>query len=478
MLAGDGQGLATLGLKVGLTYHLKLTDLPNRPGVELYPTLQLIGHLHRPPDIDPARYPIRIQLDDDDLDDVLNSGRMVTHVVYLEDPDQALPLHLPKDQLVVVTLSPAEDPLRVAAALGRPIAVLNLGNRAPTPDEIQAAPALVPMTGGACPFVGPLGEPCTLTCAIPCPPLPRPSLPRDEYLCDGGDRGGRAGMAPGRDLWGIEPRDTVVGFRAERSKDRVLPTNVVCLFAPRFGAVRRPYGANQYVRVDVAAGHETIQRTELRATRQGSRRLTKNESVLLNRSRSRASELENRQATSVFSELRVLAGWTQGQHVAGFLLTQAPQVARNRDRAVGLITRQPPAGIKSAESAVVTGIVTGANEQVMAWKPQELLSVEEPPDKPGLAVIKQVDQTEAEPGDILTYTITFRNIGNVPIRDVSIIDSLLPRLEYVPNSAQGPAGTVFTARENAAGSAELRWDLRDPLEPGAQGAVRFQARVR
>jgi uncharacterized repeat protein (TIGR01451 family) len=476
-LVGDGDGLATFGLQVGLTYHLRLTNLPNRPGVALYPTLQLIGHLHRPPDVDPARYPIRIQLDDSDLDDVLNSGRMVTHVVYLEDPDQALPLHIPKDQIAVVTLSPAEDPLRVSAALGRPVAVMNLGNREPTPEEINGVP-IVPMTGGPCPYADPTGDPCAMTCAIPCPPPPRRVLPRDEYLCDGGDRGARAGMAPNRELWGVDPRDAVIGFRAERSKDRVLPTNVVCIFAPRFGAVRRPYGANQYIRVDVAAGHETVERAELRAVRQGPRRLTKNEAAQLNRTRMRASELDNRQATSVYSELRVLAGWTQGQHVAGFLLTQGPQISRNKDKAVGLMTRQPPITVKTAESAVVTGIVTGANEQVMAWKPQELLSVEEPPEKPGLAVIKQVDQTEAEPGDLITFTITFRNMGNVPIRDVSVVDNLLPRLEYVPNSAQGPAGTVFTAKENAVGSAELRWDLNAPLAPGAQGAVRFQAKVR
>jgi uncharacterized repeat protein (TIGR01451 family) len=114
----------------------------------------------------------------------------------------------------------------------------------------------------------------------------------------------------------------------------------------------------------------------------------------------------------------------------------------------------------------------------MAWKPQEAVGVEEPPDKPGLAVIKQVDRAEAEPGDTVTYTIRFRNMGNVPIRAVSIVDNLLPRLEYVAGSAHGPKGTVFTARPNEAGSSELRWDLPGALEPGAEGAVSFRVRVR
>ena len=44
--------------------------------------------------------------------------------------------------------------------------------------------------GAPCPFVGPVGG----RCAVPCgpvrgtaPPPGRPWIPRDEYLCDGGD---------------------------------------------------------------------------------------------------------------------------------------------------------------------------------------------------------------------------------------------------------------------------------------------------
>ena len=114
----------------------------------------------------------------------------------------------------------------------------------------------------------------------------------------------------------------------------------------------------------------------------------------------------------------------------------------------------------------------------MTWPPMDITGVEVPPKKPGLAVIKRVDVAEAEPGDTLTYTIQYRNMGNTPIRAVSIIDSLLPRLEYVPNSAQGPAGTIFTFGENRAGSLELRYDLPDAIAPGAEGSVTFKAILR
>ena len=92
-------------------------------------------------------------------------------------------------------------------------------------------------------------------------------------------------------------------------------------------------------------------------------------------------------------------------------------------------------------------------------------------------MVKLVDADEAEQGDVLTYTIKFRNMGNIPLRAVTITDSLLPRLEYVPTSAQGPAGTVFTAGPNRAGALELRWDLPGALAPGAEGSVTFRVTV-
>jgi hypothetical protein len=69
-------------------------------------------------------------------------------------------------------------------------------------------------------------------------------------------------------------------------------------------------------------------------------------------------------------------------------------------------------------------------------------------------------------------------MGNTPIRSVSIVDSLLPRLEYVAGSAKGPKGSKFSAEENRAGAMELKWTLPDAIPPGASGYVSFQAVVR
>ena len=103
------------------------------------------------------------------------------------------------------------------------------------------------------------------------------------------------------------------------------------------------------------------------------------------------------------------------------------------------------------------------------WAPHQMTGVEVPPDRPGLAVIKRVSVTEAEPGDTVTYVIIYRNMGNTPIKNVTIADSLLPRLEYVKGTSRGPEGTGFSSAMNRVGSTELRWQLPGVLAPGAVG---------
>ena len=76
--AGDGGGNLTVGLRRGVGYRLRLSNLPERPGVELFPVIEVLGHLHRPEGIDPSKYPIRVIFTADDLDPVLDLGRLLT----------------------------------------------------------------------------------------------------------------------------------------------------------------------------------------------------------------------------------------------------------------------------------------------------------------------------------------------------------------------------------------------------------------
>jgi uncharacterized repeat protein (TIGR01451 family) len=411
----------------------------------------------------------------------VDKGRLVTQVIYLEDPDQALPIALPKDQIPLVTLSPVEDPLRVGAALGRVMAIVRMGGRKPMPDEPADGIFMGgPGAGGPCPFVGPEGGACPVACGpvrgTP-PPPGRPWMPRDEFLCDGGDHGEAVHFGGDGGLQGIDPRDAVIRFD-DGKRPRALPTNVVCLYAPRFAEVRTSVGPNETLKIEGPVRTKFLEKQAMEAGKQGPKRLTQNQAAEAARHRARASGLASRIRPGVHSELRVLSGYDNSTHIAGFRLRQKPELARDREKAALLRERLNALGIKTAESAVVTGVVEGPGQMVMTWTPRETVGVETPPNKPGLAVIKRVSAGEAEAGDTLTFVIQFRNMGNTPIKSVAIVDSLLPRLDYVPNSAKGPAGTVFTAGENKVGSTELRWEIPGAVPPGAEGYVEFQAVVR
>ncbi|MFN9540552.1 MAG: DUF11 domain-containing protein, partial [Planctomycetota bacterium] len=75
-------------------------------------------------------------------------------------------------------------------------------------------------------------------------------------------------------------------------------------------------------------------------------------------------------------------------------------------------------------------------------------------------------------------TISCENVGARKIGNVTIIDNLTTRLEYVPDSAQCSLDADFSSERNAADSLVLRWDVKQTLDVGQSGLIRFKCRVR
>ena len=84
----------------------------------------------------------------------------------------------------------------------------------------------------------------------------------------------------------------------------------------------------------------------------------------------------------------------------------------------------------------------------------------------------------AEPGDEVSFTVRFDNVGNQPIGSVQIVDSLTTRLEYVPGSAQCSLAARFSTQPNEGDSLIVRCVLSEPLPPGKGGVFRFRCIVR
>jgi hypothetical protein len=111
----------------GGIYRLKLTDIPGRPGVELYPTLEIAPATPRT-EAYLAHNAIPFQVTDEDLDQVL-AGNFVTKVIYLPDPEfQELAL-AGVETLVSTRLDPGVDPVVEADRKGSILAIIRVGNK-------------------------------------------------------------------------------------------------------------------------------------------------------------------------------------------------------------------------------------------------------------------------------------------------------------------------------------------------------------
>ncbi len=121
---------AQLGVIVGHTYRLRVRNMPELPGVELFPTIEVIGRLHPPKGLE-HDYAIPVHIDRKDIDLAI-SGNLVTRVVYLEQPQFAAPFELDASTRNR-DIEAAANAIQEADRFGRPVLILRLGGRLPSP---------------------------------------------------------------------------------------------------------------------------------------------------------------------------------------------------------------------------------------------------------------------------------------------------------------------------------------------------------
>lgn len=126
-----------VGLPIGPVYRFKVTEIPGHPGLELFPTVEMVDRLY-PPAGQQLRFPVPIELT---LDELLLAaeGRFITRIVYLEDPLLAPAIAREGDEQPWIEARPGEDPLVMADNLGRPMAIVRLGGRVPENSQPNAA---------------------------------------------------------------------------------------------------------------------------------------------------------------------------------------------------------------------------------------------------------------------------------------------------------------------------------------------------
>jgi hypothetical protein len=124
----DVSSPAQADLEVGRTYRIKISGLVEYPGVEFYPSVELIDHLHAPAGLE-HEFAVPIEITLEDIDAAVQN-RLVTKVIYLEQPELAFPASQ-EDGPRVTEFSPRANLLQAADERGRPVAIMRLGGRQP-----------------------------------------------------------------------------------------------------------------------------------------------------------------------------------------------------------------------------------------------------------------------------------------------------------------------------------------------------------
>ena len=301
--------------------------------------------------------------------------------------------------------------------------------------------------------------------------------PPDEYVCDGGNAGPPIRVGRQYDVHGLSAEDAVAHFDTLDGQTIVEPSNRVCIYSPRFGAVRQVVGVQIDQQRDRAADVHLPSRLAAPTITQQLGLSGQKVQPLAGLGTHPAEALQMRQGDGALSS-------QIGPHTFDNTYRAYEDVAVIRQGV--FVESEAPFLAKGVQAAVAWSHDQAvqilldhraANVEASTRKLQETYAIGSLP-APRLRLVKVASTPFAEPGDQVDFTLRFDNVGNQPIGNVTILDSLSGRLEYVAGSAQCSRKAQFAARPNEQDSVVVRCDVTDPLPPGAGGVLRFSCRVR
>ncbi len=361
------------------------------------------------------------------------------------------------------------------------------------PPSTMPSPAVPPQFAGQgmpLPPLGPFADPSVMPVAAQLPPFPEQVIvppepavlglpqPSGECIFDGGDRELTARVSSEWKVQGLEPEDTIGHADTIDGSVIVAPSNRVKIYAPRFSSVRSVTELKEGDHVDAVVNNEQ---------RVGPQPLT--DSLHLNTHLQRIEargQIADRRMQGINGQTRPTADlgvrYVLGFH-NGFLPYEDISLIRrgileNSDKPRLALGKQA-ANTWSHDQAVQVVLDGRQAASVTAdQRAQAILLFEDKSGPAKLRVIKVASTSAANVGDIIDFTIRYDNMGDQVIGNVTIIDNLTPRLEYVEGSAQASRAANFSTKANEAGSLILRWEVIDPLPKGEGGLVRFKCRLR
>lgn len=351
----------------------------------------------------------------------------------------------------------------------------------PEPVGPAVVHAHVPAHGHSCPSCrsassGPVGLPAAATGADGLGEMMRP--PYEEFVCNGGDQNVQVHVQRDWTVRGLHPGDTVAHYDTLDGRTLVEPSNEVCLYAPRFAAVRKVYGVIAHEQHDRPAGVALPVGPEL--------------STDLGLPTTVTQPLQPAREHAITSSLSFL----EKQHGVNIDNALRPEIAEERFLPFEDLTIIRRGHFDNSEKARLAERLQAAITWSHTQSPQVIVdnktAVEEvgtkaansvftyvmPPGKARLRIVKIASKQNAQPGDLVEFTLRFDNVGDQPIGNVTIIDRLHDRLEYVEGSQNCSLAANFLSEDEDGFPRVLRWEVTEPMEVGEGGLIRFTCRVR
>ena len=301
--------------------------------------------------------------------------------------------------------------------------------------------------------------------------------PSDEYLCDGGDKLAKVRVHDDWSVHGIDQQDTIAHYDTADGRVMVEPTNKVCIYAPRFASVRR---------VDSVYADGVLLKATGIEKPVGPIKINENQAIVTSLQPVVAVNDTGSKRTTIY----------EGQD-RGIPIAQDIYVRADVDRIKPSMDFKDLAALRLDDSVkpllqkkALEAIVWTADQQVQViidgqkaaadqgvQRPQVTFRVDLP-GNPKLRIIKAASTSSAASGDIVDFVLRFDNVGDQVIGNVTIVDNLVTRLEYVPDSQKSSLKSNFATQENTGESLVLRWEITDPIKPGEGGVIVFKCRVR
>lgn len=330
--------------------------------------------------------------------------------------------------------------------------------------------AIYPQLNGSC---------APADCEVPCGPECEPNVrcvDPQEYIFDGGDREPLVRIRDDMTQSGLDPEDTVIQYTTANGQTFAQSGCRVAIYAPRFASVRKrtgPQTAELALRpqTSIQPDGPGIVREQLppisimKPVAPVAKDAVRVVEAFRDRQRPLPSEMilpmgVVSDAFKPFEDLDIIRlGDLLGTDPAKLALAAAAARAWSNVEELKVL-------VDGQEAVVETDIKQSQETVTYEFKGARI------------RLCKVASEQIASPGDVISFTIRFDNVGDSPLKNLVLSDSLAPRLEYVDASQQTSMPASFSAIPNEAGSKVLRWEFENPIKPGEGGIVRFDAKVR